>query len=59
MKGVRRFMHRLLAAIKRGNREDLTAELENHRELLTDDYVRAGMTPAEASRVPAIAALEN
>jgi len=52
-------MHRLLAAIKRGNREDLTAELENHRELLTDDYVRAGMTPAEASRVPAIAALEN
>jgi predicted permease len=50
VKRVRRFIHRLLAAIRRGGRDDFIAELETHLELLTEDNVRRGLSPAEARR---------
>lgn len=50
MKRARRFIYRLLAPIKRSGGADLSAELETHLELLTEDYVRRGVSPAEARR---------
>jgi putative ABC transport system permease protein len=50
VKRARGFIQRLLASIKRGGREDFTAELETHLELLTEDNVRQGLNPAEARR---------
>jgi len=50
VKRVRRFLHRLLAVITGGGREDLAAELENHLDLLTEDNVRRGLSPTAARR---------
>jgi putative ABC transport system permease protein len=50
MKQVRLFLNRLLAPIKRRGRADLTAELETHLELLTDEHVGRGMSPSDARR---------
>ena len=50
MKRVRRFLSRLLASISRRSREELTAELETHVELLTEENVRRGLGPAQARR---------
>ena len=50
MKRARRFMHRLLTSITRGDRQDFATELETHLELLTEDNVRHGLSPAEARR---------
>ena len=50
MKRARRFLHRLLASMKGAGREDFTAELETHLELMTQDNVRRGLSPAQARR---------
>ena len=50
MKCARRFLQRLRAPFKRGGREDLAAELETHLELLTEENVRRGLSPADACR---------
>jgi putative ABC transport system permease protein len=50
VKRVRRFWHRLRAGLRRGDREELTAELETHLELLIDDNVRRGLSPTAARR---------
>jgi hypothetical protein len=43
-------MHRFLASIRRGDRQDFNAELESHLELLIEDNIRQGLNPAEARR---------
>jgi predicted permease len=50
VKRARGFIHRLLASIKRDDREDFTAELETHLQLMIEENVRRGLTPAEARR---------
>jgi len=50
MKRFRRFWHRLLQALRRGSREEFTAELETHLDLLIEDNVRRGLSPAAARR---------
>jgi MacB-like periplasmic core domain len=50
VKRARGFMHRLLASIKRDGREDFTAELETHLQLMIEENVRRGLSPAEARR---------
>jgi macrolide transport system ATP-binding/permease protein len=49
MKRVRRFLHRLVAPLTHGRR-DINAELETHLELLIEESVRRGVSPAEARR---------
>lgn len=50
MKRARRFLHRLVAAIRPSDREEFTAELEAHLTLLTEDNIRRGLSPAAARR---------
>ena len=51
MKGLRRFVMRLAATL-RGRRDDdrMREELGTHFELLTEEYVSAGMSPDDARR---------
>jgi hypothetical protein len=52
MTSIRRFGSRLLALFRGHDRADadLRAEMEAHLEMEVDEYVRRGMTPAEARR---------
>jgi putative ABC transport system permease protein len=50
VKRVRRFLRRVLALGRRDQRPDLSAELEAHLELLTEENVRRGLSPAAARR---------
>jgi putative ABC transport system permease protein len=50
MKRMRRFLHRLVAAVRPGDRDEFTAELETHLTLLTEDNVRRGLSPSDARR---------
>jgi putative ABC transport system permease protein len=51
MKGVRRFLRRLTASLSGRRDEDrVREELAEHLALLTDDLVRAGLSPDEARR---------
>jgi hypothetical protein len=50
VKRIRRFVHRLLAPLTRRGRDDFSAELETHLELLTDENVRRGLSSTAARR---------
>jgi predicted permease len=50
VKRVRRFLHRLVAAIRHGDGEEFTSELEAHLALLTEDNLRRGLSPGDARR---------
>jgi putative ABC transport system permease protein len=50
MKRVRRFLQRVLASVRRSDRDDFAAELETHLTLLTEDNIRRGLSPAAARR---------
>ena len=50
VKHVRRFWARLTGTVRRRDRQELTAELESHLELLIEDNVRLGMSPEAARR---------
>lgn len=50
MKPLRRFWNRLRGTITGAEMEDVTAEIEPHVRMQTDDNLRAGMSVHEARR---------
>ena len=61
MKSLRRFFARLAASLTGHRDEDrLRSEVEEHIALLADDYIRGGISPAEAHRQAVLVArLDN
>ncbi len=53
MRGLRVWLHRLLGSLGRDRRErerELDEELRSHLEMLVDDQLRSGLSPAEARK---------
>lgn len=51
LRSLRVFLSRLVEPLRKGRREqDLADELESHLEMLVEDNLRAGLSPAEAHR---------